>query len=641
VTDNGASDSAQEQRSRLFGSYKAEWLREQLFELFAEPAYFPELTAPSPCVLIGGRGTGKTTVLRCMSYEGQFALRGKDAERIPTWPYFGMYYRVNTNRVTAFSGPELDAQRWARTFGHYINLVFCDLAVRFLEWYQLNSPVPFSLPKEASANVAEALRIETAASVPELARNIARAKLRFESYINNIADSPPLDLSLQAAPLDELFGSIAQFPGFSGKSFFFLLDEYENFEDYQQQVVNTLIKHSGELYSFKIGVRELGWRVRSTLNTNEQLISPADYVRINIAEELQGEAFEGFACSVANERIRRFDVGGAKIEDVRSLLPGITEPEEARLLDRESGEVTRACERLREVATAAHEDQISRLSVLDQYCLVKWSDTHDESLRDLWESYRTDPGSWEARFNNYNHSLLYTIRKGKRGIRKYYAGTRVFTQLAASNIRYFLELVDQSIALHVENDRTLDRPVDVEAQTIAAQRVGKKNLSELEGLSVHGAKLTKLVLGLGRVFQVLAEDAFGHTPEVNQFHLSYAGAKAPDVARQEEVDNLLTAAVMHLALLRSPGSKLIDEADTREYDYMLHPIFSAFFVFSHRRKRKLAMTPGDLMALVSDHKPAIRRILATQKRDDSESLPDQLMLFGPYYDVPSEPSSSD
>lgn len=34
--------SVQEQLSELFGSYKAEWLRDRMFDLFAEPSYFPE-----------------------------------------------------------------------------------------------------------------------------------------------------------------------------------------------------------------------------------------------------------------------------------------------------------------------------------------------------------------------------------------------------------------------------------------------------------------------------------------------------------------------------------------------------------------------------------------------------------------------
>src|ERR1017187_2508691 len=106
MTDSVATTSAQEKLSELFGSYKAEWLRDYVFDLFTEPSYFPALMTPRPCILLGGRGTGKTTVLRGLSYEGQFAIGGRDTAKIRDWPFYGFYYRVNTNRVAAFRGGE-------------------------------------------------------------------------------------------------------------------------------------------------------------------------------------------------------------------------------------------------------------------------------------------------------------------------------------------------------------------------------------------------------------------------------------------------------------------------------------------------------------------------------------------------------
>ena len=173
------------------------------------------------------------------------------------------------------------------------------------------------------------------------------------------------------------------------------------------------------------------------------------------------------------------------------------------------------------------------------------------------------------------------------------------------------------------------------------------NLAELEGLSIHGGTLTKLVLGLGRICHVMAADPVGHAPEVNQFYLSHTQEKFNEEEVAKVVD-ILKAAVMHLALVRSPGNKLLDVTDTKEYDYMLHPIFSAFFVFSYRQKRKFAITPNQFLALISDHKKAIREILSKHNHDSTESssesasisepepLPDQLWLFGPYYDVSAD-----
>ena len=138
---------------------------------------------------------------------------------------------------------------------------------------------------------------------------------------------------MQTAPVDELIEALLNLEQFRGKNFFFLLDEYENLEDYQQQVVNTYIKHSGELYSFKIGGKELGWRRRTTLQENEQLISPADYARINISESLKGQKFRKFAKSVCNERFSKLRSSETDpIIDVSKIFPGLSEDKEAQLL---------------------------------------------------------------------------------------------------------------------------------------------------------------------------------------------------------------------------------------------------------------------------------------------------------------------
>ena len=58
------------------------------------------------------------------------------------------------------------------------------------------------------------------------------------------------------------------------------------------------------------------------------------------------------------------------------------------------------------------------------------------------------------------------------------------------------------------------------------------------------------------------------------------------------------AAVMHLALVRSSGTKLSEQAATQEYDYWLHPIFAPFFIYSYRRKRKMQLDMNLLEGLV-------------------------------------------
>ena len=201
--------------------------------------------------------------------------------------------------------------------------------------------------------------------------------------------------------------------------------------------------------------------------------------------------------------------------------------------------------------------------------------------------------------------------------------------ISNSNIRYALELVYESLRRSIKEEDQALEPVSPDLQTLAAQSVGARALKELEGVSIYGAQLTKLVLGLGRVFSVMASDPGAHAPEVNQFYLS-SGIVNP-TPRQE---GLLEAAVMHLAVVRSPGTKLIEQAATRDYDYWLHPVFAPFFVYSYRRKRKMQLDMELLEGLVDRPRPTIRRILANTSRSIDDDLPEQLRMFEGYYASP-------
>lgn len=603
----------------LFGIYRAEWLSNALFKLFTKPTYYPELETARPCVLVGGRGTGKTTVLRCLSYEGRFALDGANDGRVADWPYYGFYYKVNTNSVRAFQGDELTPRQWQKMFAHYLNLVLCGRLVEFLEWHSARVPGATPLPESICQETAVALFCEPAATQEALLASIQKGVRRFEAWINNIDPDNLPNLSMQGTVLDDLCVSALALPQFHDKRLFFIIDEFENLLDDQQEVVNTLVKHCGPGYTFKIGVRELGWRRRSTLHDNEQLVSPADYERIDIEQRLEGEQFVRFATEVCSLRASsRFPDGF----DLDGMLPSITVDEEAKLLgaDARAREVRDELERLAPDAARLVDDASAVELALVQY----WAKTKRVSLADVVIEREGKRQAWNDRLHNYRVPLLFTLRGSRPGIRKYYAGWRTFTRLAGNNIRYLLQLVGQALLLQ----RQAGLPADGEAiapalQTRAAIDVGAKNVKELEGLGVHGAQLTRLVLSLGRLFEMLALQPEGRRPEITRFTL-------PEDEPLGEVEGLLQAAVMHLALVRTVSSQRTD-LDLKSYDYAVHPIFAAFFGFSHRDMRKISLPPDIILQLMSDPKGAIRKVMRRGDHDPDQPLPDQLRLFEGFY----------
>ena len=222
--------------------------------------------------------------------------------------------------------------------------------------------------------------------------------------------------------------------------------------------------------------------------------------------------------------------------------------------------------------------------------------------------------------------MLFTIRERRTGPRKLYAGWDSYLQLSKGNIRFLLQLVMEALIAQLDDGKSLAANVQVETQTRAAIEVGRKNISELQGLDARGGELSRLVLGLGRVFQVMARSPAGHTPEINQFHVKPTTGNLSDDAR-----DLLDAGIRNLALVRFSGNKMAAiSGETQDWDYALHPIYAAFFGYSYRSKRRMTVPEADLLGFVSNSHSAINRSLNRQSRDLTE-LPDQMSFFEGFY----------
>lgn len=605
----------------LFGSYKAEWLEERIFQFFAAPSYFTALKSNRPCVLIGGRGTGKTTVLRGLSYQGQYALNRHNIERFDENNYIGLYFRCDTNHVHAFCGKGIDKEMWVKIFTHYFNLILTAEVLYFLEWHQKESEGDEPLSAHACKLIATSLHLDSCVKdVETLIETLEISMCKFQAEVNNIADGNLPKLSMAGDPIRIVTEQARRLRQFRGKTFYLLIDEYENLLDEQQQMVNTLLKHTPESYTIKIGVREMGWRVRYTLNKDELVNDPADYVQFNIVEEFTGDTsdkFLSFARDVCQRRIEKLMEEEGLDYSIDDALADLTIEEEAIRLGVEQHELYRAvCE----------YEQKNALDLgicsLYKFFIAYWSTNHSESLRDTIENYLVNTPSWNTRYDNYKYSLLFKIRtgRGSGGIQKYYAGWSTFVKLANGNIRYLMELVYRSYYLYIQENGDISQPVPPDIQTKAARNVGWKNLTELEGTWQNGAQLTRMVQTIGTIFSRMAKEGENIAPETVQFEI-----EGEHSVRTEE---LLRAGIMNLALIRMAANKQSGRGSVKEFMYMLHPIFAPFFIYSFRKKRKMVISDDEFLLCVDNPKSAVTGILGKKniKMIPEKAETEQLIL---------------
>jgi len=607
----------------LFGSYKAEWLKNKIFNFFEEPFYFSSLKSNKPCVLQGGRGTGKTTVLRGLSYQGQFSLKDKNIKEFEKNDFIGIYYRVNTNHVYAFSGKGIEEKKWGDIFGHYFNLLLCWEIVDFLVWHKQQSKDDEVLSQHACKLIARSLLLNRdILSLEDLHDGVEDAMYSFQANVNNIADGDIPKLSMPGDPIKIVTEEAEKLSQFKDKMFYILIDEYENFMDQQQVIVNSLIKHIPDSYTIKIGVRELGWRVKHTYNELESLNDPADYALINIEDQFTNDSdtrFEKFAKNVCQIRIQQL-LGSESEYDIENALPSLLIEEESELLKVKQNSF------YKNFISYETDNQLNiDITPLYKFFIAYWANVHKKSLEEVVDEYQKHTSKWNERYENYKYSMLFKLKKGRgsAGIQKYYAGWKTFVKLANGNIRYLMELVYYSYYHYIhfrDENEDLSKPIPAEVQTKATINVGYKNLLELETSWLKGAQMTKMVQSLGTIFKRLAQD----------------GQNAPEIVQFEFVDEIsdrskemLNASVMNLALVRMSANKLQGKGSIKDFQYSLHPIFAPYFTFSFRRKRKMTITDEEFLNLIDAPNQTVSNILIHKNvpLEEEKIVPTQLTFL--------------
>lgn len=302
----------------LFGDYRAEWSQPDFASLFTPPPYTEKLVHPRPSFLVGGRGTGKTTALRSLRFDAAHARSQASDSGSNGLPHYGIYVRINKNRVRAFSVTELGATERQRAFAHYFNILTCIELCQLTSWLEHDRPSGKPISVRA---VAATFGVNDVTDPRGLQAALTAALTGLELYVNNGGRTTPPILSSSDAPL-KAFASVLTDAGYlENKLLFCCIDEYENLAIEQQSMLNAYIKHSEPPLSYKVGMRRGGLKTHHTLDDGDQLSTPDDFAIIDIAEE----RFDTFAETVANQRLSSAKKRGVAVpESLADFLPDMS-----------------------------------------------------------------------------------------------------------------------------------------------------------------------------------------------------------------------------------------------------------------------------------------------------------------------------
>lgn len=274
--------------------------------------------SPMPMMILGGKGSGKTHIMRYFSFNSQKIRHQKKLiENIGKDKYVGVFMRCGGLNASKFSGESQSGDAWKNIFAYYLELWYSQLIIDIIGEILTIVPDKYANAEieicNAVLNLFDKKDNNNPQTLSEL-KNLLHALQKGVDYeVNNcaITGEKISNFRILVSPGQLIFGlpriltNILDF--LKDVQFIYLIDEYENLMEYQQKYINTLIREREAPVSFRIGARWYGIKTRKTFSGDEDLKEGSEYEKSIIDELLRDKMdnYEKFAKSICISRLNQ------------------------------------------------------------------------------------------------------------------------------------------------------------------------------------------------------------------------------------------------------------------------------------------------------------------------------------------------
>ena len=646
----------QDRIHRLLASNRTEELGYEVWREYVLPPFFYNLTlgdTRKPRIILGGRGCGKTMLLRYLSHESTFSPMRPTIEP-ELLSHIGLYWRSDTQFASLMQHRGVPDDVWETAFAHLAAVVLGIEILRSLDSIARSACGILCEQDIASLDLrrlnAYGLEIPVAAS--GLKDYLEDRLSEFESWANNVrAKSPPIFLPGPSF-LKRLIALVhQQLPQLRDAIFFVYIDEYENLAEYQQRIVNTWLKHSEPPLIFNVAMKRNGFKTQST-DGSESLSAIHDYRPFDLEAFDLDSDFPVFAAEIL---LLRLKLGGIEVPAIdpeqlrdaeqlaarkapsyvrevqgalKSIFPALTQREMASqvfedsvLRGRLAARLKKAIEK-RNAAPALTEqflnDCFPEASIVipallnrDNLPVTTIVEEFGKLTRNV-ENKFTGSTNWVH--NNFGGCYL-QLFDGLGRPCPFYSGFETYCHIARGNLRHFLELCFKALSRSEQPDVSSKTVISVEMQGEAARQVSADLLPEIRSFGPQGNNLHTFVLRLGSLFSLAQQNPAQSEPERN--HFSIQGGEAE---LDEHAALFLAEAVKWSVLFEVKGTKKKSATEAEGVEYILNPIYSPYFHISYRKRRKLDLAPLDVRTIISGEYPVVRKLLKDYQKQWSVDL---------------------
>lgn len=616
----------------LYAANRTEEFGTDLWNNFILPPYFQELEygfQKKPIRFVGGRGSGKTALLRYLSFRTQFSPKRQEFPAT-VFNNIGFYFKAEMSYVTLFTGEGINERTWVNCFKYALCLILAEDLVEFFirlidepHKYRDHGNIPKTILIHKISDFGS-----FSEDIRELHDDIRTKRIQLSTWLKNIEDSTLRPTFIEMEPfLSRIVASAKkEIPFLENSIFHVLIDEYENLLVYQQKVVNTLMKGSEPPFAFHVAMKKNGMTTTETLGV-ERIQEKNDYRTVNIETQIE-ENFDVFCAELFFFRLSADPEYKShvpiSIDDLKAI-----EKVTSRFDNDEYKKIV--LNKMREILPGFSSEDVSRLCLNDQPTYKRWKDIISSGIANKERSFKAEdfyhpdypeativscslmhqvsktpsllheefkklvegkPSRYKEWIHKYLNGTIFLLWFNSRKSNVNYAGFDVFLSLSKLNIRHFIELCH--IAL--KKTKTISDKhlvIEQEAQALAAKEAANYFFEETKSSGIKGNHLYSLITTLGSIFQY-SQQRYSQS-EFERTHFAIENGTAHISA---DANELLQEAVKWSVLYAEEETKIKAERLT-SFEYTLNPIYAPFFNISFRKGRKLDLSSRQAEVLLT------------------------------------------
>jgi hypothetical protein len=608
-----------------------------------------------PVFLIGGRGTGKTMVLKSYSLEMKLKdfikteldinksieqLNNEEMKRfLSKNEFIGIYLRFRTTEYDCFKGEV------SKFFKPYLSLKIAEQIFESMKLFKLSGLLSeedeFSITSYFANQVGgyenDKYDLENILKFirEDLFRNIELI-IELNSYytLEEIKKDNNIPVLIYRKILFDFVDFLfTELEFLNGKFLYVILDELEYLNDYQKGCIGEFVKNSDETsVIFKIGSRYMPHNL-AVGQSNEVLQESHDYLKINISDALNvanNNDYLNLVKNILNKRLEKSEsFKKAGITDIEQLFPNRTVEEEAIELVQERckhwDQFKTYLKKNKSKKEKETEDIISYLEYPDNPIIEKlnmllyYRDYKPMEINQMFHKYLLGENQQYSELYSKNSlNLLFQLYSDYRAEKKY-DGIDTYIYLSSGIIRNVILLCNEALNTAYNYGYNLDKDDPIE---VRYQDYGAKNYSKLQYESITqipnniGLDVQNFINEIGNIFRKLHLDPRLTEPEPTHFETTYS--KLNDRAKK-----IFEAALNYSFLQKKNSMAPKNKNGIKKDDYLINRSLAPYFKISYRLRGRTYISPYDISVLISDNedqKKGIRKSITQSNSEINENF---------------------